>query len=506
MESPDQDNPLLDETIARRPEAKSLGTVVLKGSLWLTGGRFVRVGATIITLAILARLISPSEFGVVATAGLANAFVQTVMEGWLGLSALRQRELPKAAMQSQVWVTTLIALGLTLVTCAAAPFVERALDFPGLGLALIALTPLYFAHVYIAASTALLQRQYRFRAAAAAPILCHLFGYAIPAVVMALAGMGMWAIIWAQVISLVATAIILIVLSRLPLGWPKRFDFQSLGAASMAGAIYRTLFWFSVNADTMAVAAYLGPSVTGLYTRAFNIYVQVKAPFLSIQLTLRQALAAIEDERARAQEGLIRALRLAGIGAFLVGAFMASAAEPVTGVLLGPDWLAAAPMMTAFFLGFPARVALLMLDSASMALGHVWDLAARQLGLVLFVVAGALIAVRHGPVAVASVVAAAFWIGFLVSAWLVARRSSISGWAILRSQLPGLALGLGLAVVLAGVQHLLPASAWARALGAGLVTALVGGVVGLAMPEDWLGGSLKKVRRRVLRLIPGQAR
>lgn len=506
MEEPEQDEPLLDDTIARRPDAKSLGKVVLAGSLWLTGGRFVRVFATVATLAVLARLISPAEFGVVATAGLANAFVQTVMEGWLGLSALRQRDLPKAAMQSQVWVTTVIALGLTAVTCAVAPFVEKALDFPGLSLALMALTPLYFAHVYIAAGTALLQRQYRFRAAAAIPILCHLFGYCAAAVILALMGFGMWAIIWAQLLSLLTTAVVLIVLSRLPLGWPKRFDFASLGAASLGGAIYRTLFWFSVNADTMTVASFLGPSVTGLYTRAFNIYVQVKSPFLSIQLTLRQALAAIEDERERAQEGLIRALRLAGIGAFLVGAFMASAAKPVTGVLLGPDWLSAAPMMTAFFIGFPARVALLMLDSASMALGHVWDLAARQLGLVLFVVAGALLAVRHGPEAVASVVAAAFWIGFVVSTWLVARRSGISGWAILRSQLPGLVLGLFLAALLFGVQQLLPAGAWPRALGAGMVTALVGGIVGLVMPEDWLGGSLQKARRRLLRLIPGQAR
>lgn len=506
MEAPDQDNPLLDETIARRPEAKSLGKVVLKGSLWLTGGRFVRVGVTIVTLAILARLISPSDFGVVATAGLANAFVQTVMEGWLGLSALRQRELPKAAMQSQVWVTTLIALGLTVVTCAVAPFVERALHFPGLAWALVALTPLYFCHVYIAASTALLQRQYRFRAATAAPILCHMFGYAAPAVIMALLGWGMWAVIWAQVLSLVATAVILIVLSRLPLGWPKRFDFHSMGAASLAGAVYRTLFWFSVNVDTMVVAGHLGPSVTGLYTRAFNIYVQVKSPFLAIQLTLRQALAAIEDERARAEEGLIRALRLAGIGSFLVGAFMATAATPVTGVLLGPDWLSAAPMITAFFLGFPARVSLLMLDSASMALGHVWDLAARQLGLVLFVVAGALLAVRDGPVAVAGVVAAAFWIGFLVSAWLVARRSGISGWSILGSQVPGLILGLCLAGVLAGVQHFLPANAWVRAIGAGLVTAAVGGAAGLLIPEAWLGGSLQKLRRQGLRLIPRRAR
>jgi len=185
---------------------------------------------------------------------------------------------------------------------------------------------------------------------------------------------------------------------------------------------------------------------------------------------------------------------------------MASAAGPVTGVLLGPQWLAAAPMMTAFFIGFPARVALLMLDSASMALGHVRDLVLRQLGLVIFVVVGSLLAVRQGPVAVAAVVAAGFWIGFFVSTWLVARRARLSVWAILRSQLPGLAIGVALAVVLTGVQALLPASAWIRALGAGAVTALVGGVLGLVLPGDWLGGSLEKARRRALRMIAPAAK
>ena len=155
---PGSDDPT-PEALAGRPAVKSLAGMVMSGALWLTGGRAVRIITTVATLAILARLISPAEFGVVAAAGLADTFVLAIMDYWLGIALLRPKDLEKPAIQSQVWASLLVAAALALVTFTVAPFIERALDFPGLARAMMALTPLYFAHAVIAASTALLQRQ-----------------------------------------------------------------------------------------------------------------------------------------------------------------------------------------------------------------------------------------------------------------------------------------------------------------------------------------------------------
>ena len=62
----------------------------------MVGGRVARIVTTIVTLAILARLISPAEFGVVAAAGLADTFVLVVTSNWLGIALLRPPRPPRA--------------------------------------------------------------------------------------------------------------------------------------------------------------------------------------------------------------------------------------------------------------------------------------------------------------------------------------------------------------------------------------------------------------------------
>lgn len=495
---PEGDAPI-PETIAGRPTVKSLGGVVMSGTLWLSGARVVRIVMIIVTLAILARLITPAQFGVAAAAGLAETFVLAIMDHWLGIALLRPKELPRRSIQNQLWASLTVALVLAGLTIAAAPLLERALGFPQLAAAMIALTPIYFAYAFIAASTALLHRRYRFRAVAIVTLLCRLFGYSLPAIAMALMGLGMWAIVWAQLISVSLTAAVLVVMARLPLGWPKDFGLRTLDFSGVRGGLYGVISSVQANIDTLAVAVVLGPAVTGLYSRAYNISVQAKDPFVSLQMTVRQALAAIQDEPQRAQEGLIRVLRLAGIGGFIVAAFAFSAAHPLTGVLLGPRWMAAAPILAIFFLGFPARVALLMLDAASMALGQVWPLVARQFALLVVIGATAFAVAFEGAAWVAAAVTAALWLGLLTSAVLVSRGARIPLWRILAALLPGLAIGLVLAVVLLIALWHMPADPFVRTAGAAAICGLACAVVGLLLPQTWLGGFMGAARQAVLR-------
>lgn len=486
------------DPVVGRPAVKSFGGVVMSGTLWLAGGQGGRTVATILTLAILARLITPAEFGVVAAAGLIDTVVLAIMNYWFGIALLRSKTLSKAEIQSQVWASLLFSACLAGATIAIAPWVERLLDFPGLAVVMVAFTPLYFAHAYTSASTAMLQRELRFRAAGMAPFICRLVGYSLPAIVMALMGMGLWAIVWAQLASLLLTAVVMIRMSRLPLGWPARLEFGKIGWEGAGGGLYGFIASLQANVDTLAVAQALGPAVTGLYGRAYNISVQAKAPFVFLQLTVRQALAAIQEEPERAQDGLIRVLRLTSIASFIIAAFATVTAEPLTGVLLGPRWLAAAPMLAVLFVGFPARALLLMLDAANMTLGEVWPMVLSQVALLAVIAVGAFAAAPHGGVWVAGVVTAAFWLGVVISTAVVVTRAGISAIRIAAALPPGLALGLVLAALLKGALWLTPDNAFLETGVSGAMSALFCAVVGLFLPDRWLGAYLADARRRAL--------
>lgn len=300
------------------------------------------------TTAVLARLLGPSEFGLVAMVTPFVTFIQLLQDAGLQWVTLQRQDITKEQVGSLFWVNVAFAGVLTLVLIVCAPLVAAFFDDDRLTLVTVA-----FALLLVPAATsvqhrALLQRAMNFRTLMAIDITMQVVGAGV-AIAMALAGYGYWA--------LVAHAGTL-TLSQIPLLWmvlpwrpgPPRGFAAARHLLRAGGEItgYNLMNFVARNIDNILIGKVWGDAALGLYGRAFNLMMtpiwQINAPLGNVAVPLLSRLADQPARYRNAFRHVLEKLLLVTTPGIVV---MVAASEPVVTVLFGTQWLAAAPILAA---------------------------------------------------------------------------------------------------------------------------------------------------------------
>lgn len=483
-----------------------LSRTIMRGSGLLIAGRIVRTIITIVGMFILARLLTPADFGVLAIASSVTVLSLVILEGVIDYPTIRDDDLTIERLRNLVWA----GIGLTSLFGAAlwfaAPLAERQLDFPHLALALRAMIPVCIAQVFFVAGTGVLRRQHRFGRASLLSIFTVAL-YMAGAVALTLSGLGIEGVLIGLVGANVVTALLLIAIARLPLLPPRRIsgtaEHYRLGGY---GALSRLINWAWTTVDTVAVAMLLGPAATGIYSRAYNINVQAKEPFLAIDQTMRQAFASARAQSSDVGGQMLLALRLITLASGLVAAALVILREQIVAILLGAQWGAAAAPLAILALGLPPRIARLYFDGLAVVVGDVRGAMLRHLAMLAMIVAGLALFARHGLPAVAAAVTVPLYLSLAFAVGHRERAMLGSVAQLCRAMLPGLALG----TALIAADHLLlrPLADDNLWLHAALASAWLIGMtsaIALFAPPALIGAQLAKLRRKVLdRLTPAK--
>lgn len=486
-----------DDTIARGV-SDSAARIVASGGSWMIGARVVRTLVTVIGMIALARLLTPTDFGVVAVTSTVSLLSLVIIEGAIDIPALRHDGLTRDAVQSMIWTALIVMVPFGAVLYAAAPSIEAVLHFPQLAAALRGVVPVFVLQVFFIAGSALLRRQHRFRSAAMISV-GSVVAYMALAVMLAVFGWGLWSIIIAQNAAMLLTAVVLMRQTAIGLSWPRDFSWAAVGHVGAYGAGSRILAWFWTSIDTVAVAAVLGPAAAGLYARAYNISVQLKEPFSALDAPIRQALVAVSNRDGRVVAQAVAMLRLITFATAGAAAVCAVLRDPLVMLLLGPQWRGSAPVLAILAIGLPARVALMFFDGLATTAGSMPNMMLRHGVLCLAVGGGVFFAAPFGVAAVATLVCAAVYLALLLPTRRSERAIVGGRLALLGAMLPGLGFGGGLLIFgefvvlpfaggnpLAALAVMLPASAASAVL------------VAAILPGRWLPPALRKRRRQLI--------
>jgi O-antigen/teichoic acid export membrane protein len=320
------------------------GRSVRGGLVTLTsqGGQFVLQS---ISTVVLARLLVPAEFGMVAMVtaitGLASAFAD------LGLSeaTIQRKEITHHQVSALFWINLAVGMGLTLVTAAIAPVLAKFYREPRLVNITLALSVTFLIGSLRVQPDALLKRQMRFSSLAVRDLSSYALGVTV-AVTMALRGAGYWALV-ALPLTLNFSQMLL---SWLMVAWrpslPRRdADVGSMVAFGGNVAASYLIFNLNRNVDNVLIGWYWGAAPLGLYSRAYNLLMlpvrQLSAPAASVAVP---AFSKIQSDPERFARYYLRAVSLImWISAPLFG-FLFVAAKPVIVLVLGAKWQEAAPV------------------------------------------------------------------------------------------------------------------------------------------------------------------
>jgi len=363
---------------------------------------------------VLARLLGPKEFGIIAMVVAVTAFAGIFRD--LGLSAptIQNDDLTEDQLSWLFWVNLAAGTALTVAVALCSPLVAWFYGREELVWITIALSPVFLVGSFGAQSAALLIRDMRFGRLAIANVSGPLLTF-VTAALFALSGFSYWALVIGSLAGVLLKSVLYFVLAGSRLRIPKSKEgIRDLLAFGGNVTAFDVINYFARNADNLLIGRYWGDVSLGLYNRAYQLLMfpitNIRGPINSVAFPALSRLKYDAHEYRRYYRGVTSILALLSMP---LTACLFVTSHLVISVLLGKDWLEAVPIystlaLVAFIQPCGSTIGLVCL---SRGLGRRF-LATGTAGAVL-AVTGFAVGIQWGPVGVAWGYVASTYIGVL---------------------------------------------------------------------------------------------
>ena len=351
--TPETNNPNDSSPPIRRNDTDYFDTSHLKADI---KGHSVRGGAVTITAqgikfilqtgstAVLARLLTPADFGLIAMVSVFTEFVNLFKDLGLSMATIQRKDITHKQVTNLFWVNIGMSVILMLITAAISPFVARFYGEPRLTLITIALGGTFIFGGLIAQHTALMRRQMRFIALAIVEIVSMAIGIAA-AILAAWLGSTYWSLVIMVAVRGITSVYMVWKLSPWRPGKLTRgSDTRPLLAfgGSLTGS--NILNYFTRNGDNMIIGYALGSATLGIYTKAYALLTlpmsQFNTPLRTIMIP---ALSRLQDEPERYKRYYLKTLAAVALITMPLVTFMFVSANEIIDILLGSQWQAVVP-------------------------------------------------------------------------------------------------------------------------------------------------------------------
>ncbi|RZU01195.1 lipopolysaccharide biosynthesis protein [Rivibacter subsaxonicus] len=333
------------------PSAIELETVkrssVRAGAVTLSA-QFASLAIHLLGTVLLARLLSPADFGLMAMALAFTAFAGLFRDLGLSTATVQREQLSEAQTNALFWLNVASGAALSLLTVLIAPLVANFYGRPEVRGLLWALAPVFLLGGLGAQPGALLQRQMRFGRKVTAELAGAVAGLLV-SVLAAWRGLGYWSLAAGAVAGAATTALLMLALSPLRLARPAR----SGGLREMLGfgghvTAFEFINYFHRNLDQILIGRQLGAEMLGYYSRAYQLLMlpitNLRAPLTAVALP---ALSRLRREPASFRTYYLRITRVMAYASMPLVAGLFVLAPPLIRVVMGPGWDEVVPIFRA---------------------------------------------------------------------------------------------------------------------------------------------------------------
>ena len=327
-------------------DASSLGARSARGAVVTLGAQGIRFILQFGSQVLLARLLAPGDFGVMAMAVPILSLVQIFNELGLSQATIQLESISQAQLSTLFWTNAAVSSALAAALAASAPLIALTYGQPRVAPVCVALAGLLVVSGLSAQQIALLNRRMGFLTLAGIDVACNL-GAVVAGISAAAAGLGVWSLVLMQA----ANSVVILVLSWMFSGWRPSLPRRGSGAGALlafGGHVtgYNIINYFCNNLDAVLVGRLAGSVALGFYDRAVRLvatpFWQISLPIARVALPLLSRLAGRDAEYRAAFASMIQALFLVLSPLLIWIAFTARLSVPL---LLGARWDQAGPMV-----------------------------------------------------------------------------------------------------------------------------------------------------------------
>ena len=328
------------------PTADNLGSRVVNGAAFTFLGIGLRTAVTVGSMAVLARLLTPADFGHLAMATVVTELAAIFANFGFGAILVQRLRISRIQIDTMHWSAVALGVVLTMAVFALSFVASAFFQDDKVGPLLRVLCFAFILEELSMVPRSLMSRRMQFK----------LDFYVQCAMLLARAGTSIWMAltgwgVWSLVGGALAGSVVQTVAYQAITGYWPRFRFSTVFLRSTwrtNGGYFGNgiLFYVNANLDFMLIGKTLGATLLGQYQNARSLTDEIRARMVQpVQRVLFPAFSAIQNDPLRFQDGILKSGRLLALAFVPVGFGIAAVAPELVWVLYGEQWLPMIPIL-----------------------------------------------------------------------------------------------------------------------------------------------------------------
>jgi len=319
----------------------------LHGLKWSYTGTIINSILQIGFTAIMARLLEPADFGLMAMAVVILRFGTYFAQMGVGSALIQKKEISDEDVRASFTSSFLLGMLFTIVVCLCAPLTTYIFDNEKVVPIIRVMALSFFITGLSTTAISLLRRNLAFQALAVTEVFSYVVGYGLIGILLAYNGFGVWSLVAGALSQSVLLSILSYVFSRHTLSFIYRWKYYKI-LYSFGGRISIISFFefLGSSLDTLAIGHFIGAASLGIYNRAFML---VNLPMYYVTTSFSRVLFAsfsrVQKESERLKKAYLSTIMLFSAILLPTCLGVSAASREIVLVVLGAKWIAAIPVL-----------------------------------------------------------------------------------------------------------------------------------------------------------------
>lgn len=329
--------------------SESLKSQSLSGIKWSAIERFGVQGIQFIIGLILARLLSPSDYGIIGMLAIFMAISQTIIDSGFSKALIQKQDRTEVDFSTAFFFNIVVGLVCYLILFLASPYIATFFNEPILKDVLRVLAINLFLNSLAVVPVAKLSIKVDFKTQSKASIISIVLSGTL-GIVLAYRGVGVWALVAQSVSHSFINVLLLWCLLKWKPQW--NYSWQSFknlfgyGGNILVASIISTIY---DNINTLVIGKFYTPKDLGYFTRGQQFPVLLSSNLTNIvQRVTFPILSKIQDDDSRLSSVYSDFIKVSSLGIFFLLVFLASIAKPLIVLLLTDKWIEAVIYLQVF--------------------------------------------------------------------------------------------------------------------------------------------------------------
>jgi len=317
----------------------AIGSRTARGGVVTIVSHGLKFALSIVATAILARLLTPNDYGLIGMVAVFTGFVAMFKDLGLSLATVQRAEITDAQISTLFWVNVTLSAAITALMILLAPLIGWFYGEPRLTLITIVTATGFLFGGLAVQHEALLKRQMRFYALSVIAFMSMMIGYVV-GIILAWRGASYWSLVFSQLALLGSNTLGVWITCR----WRPARPQRNTGVRSMLSfgsniTGYALINYISKNCDNLVAGRAFGPQLLGLYSKAVQLLSlptdQINEPISTVSIL---ALSRLADSPERYRQAYLRIMEKVIMVTMPAVMLMLATADWLVLIILGPQW------------------------------------------------------------------------------------------------------------------------------------------------------------------------